>query len=1181
MLSLALAAGTVYEYTLDTPQIVTKGGFSSVVLTDAQIHGTPGQPALPWIGSKLLLPVGTEATGIKIALSNPKVFQLDKAVEPIQPQQPFSRENLPPPVGPDPSVYGSDSVFPAEKHSGVNTQYLSGHPINFSAVCPFEYHPLSGELVFYRNVRVEVESSFSEKAMAATNLLKKEATITNRLMESVDNAIQVPRYPYRTTGNEYLIIYDTAKYSQWLPLSDLYTQKGMNVEMVPIQTILAQSTGADNQAKIRNYIINYYAANSLLYVLLAGDTDLITHRGFYVNMGTGGETDADIPADMYYSCLDGTWNNDNDNYWGEPYETDLAPEIAIGRFCYNSDAEIANFINKVTSYTLAPVVSEAKTALFIGEWLWDGPTWGGDYMDEMIGGSSAHGYTTAGVPSSWNINTLYDRTYGYEEAWGPTQLFPLLSQGPNLVNHLGHSNTTYCMRMNNNQVTTNNIGNNGSTHNYSIYFTQGCYAGSFDNRTTNSGQYTSDCITEKYTALQNAAVSMISHSRYGWGMQGSTDGASQYLHRQYIDAIFGEEIHDLGFTLVDSKIDNIPYIQNTPVMYWVTYETNLIGDPGLSVWSDTPQQIIAQLPPVWTLGITNYQIQTNAPNASFRIKNDQGIIAETNADPTGLINLNLLQTLTPGEYDIYINAPNFFSYQNQITVIATQMPYVIPQNVVNDDTDGLIHTGEFLQLSFTLTNVGTVDQTGSGTLSLSTTSPNIQILTDLVTFDPIPAGQSVNFANAFMIAITGNFPDDSWAEIVFSATYDGYTSSNSNYLHLNAPALMLNSYQVNNPSPVINPGQSPTISLNLGNDGSGNAYTPMLILFSDSPWVTLSDFELTLPMVPHNGQVEIADAFTVFISESAPETAEINIGYILNAENGPSLEGTFSMHLGMLSYGFEPDTMGWLSLQPNANFTNQWHRSSTRNHTENGGFSMKFGDTGTGDYASSAYGALESPGFVLGLNGELRFWHWMEAEQHSNPIYAWDGGMVQMSLNDGPWNQITPIGGYPCRTYNNPASPFPANTNVWSGTFSWTEAVFDLSQYVGVAKFRFLFGSDGYVSGEGWYVDDVRVLSDPVSNDDPTSIPQVVKLMGNYPNPFNPTTTLSFSLPNAEQVSLEIYNLKGQRVKSLTRGMLPAGKHSYVWNGMDESGQPVASGVYLYRLQAGSFTESRKMMLMK
>ncbi len=78
---------------------------------------------------------------------------------------------------------------------------------------------------------------------------------------------------------------------------------------------------------------------------------------------------------MYYSCLDGNWNDDNDNNWGEIYETDLVPELAIGRICYNSDLEIANQIYKITSYQMSPVNESIKSAFFVGEWLWDGPTW--------------------------------------------------------------------------------------------------------------------------------------------------------------------------------------------------------------------------------------------------------------------------------------------------------------------------------------------------------------------------------------------------------------------------------------------------------------------------------------------------------------------------------------------------------------------------------------------------------------------------------------------------------------------------------------------------------------------------------------------------------------------------------------------------------------------------------------
>jgi len=90
-----------------------------------------------------------------------------------------------------------------------------------------------------------------------------------------------------------------------------------------------------------------------------------------------------------------------------------------------------------------------------------------------------------------------------------------------------------------------------------------------------------------------------------------------------------------------------------------------------------------------------------------------------------------------------------------------------------------------------------------------------------------------------------------------------------------------------------------------------------------------------------------------------------------------------------------------------------------------------------------------------------------------------------------------------------------------------------------------------------------------------------ISLYQNYPNPFNPSTTISYSLPEAGQVKLEIFNLRGQLVQVLTDSREPAGEHHKVWNGTDQSGNAVASGVYFYRLITPSRSICRRMLLMK
>jgi hypothetical protein len=97
----------------------------------------------------------------------------------------------------------------------------------------------------------------------------------------------------------------------------------------------------------------------------------------------------------------------------------------------------------------------------------------------------------------------------------------------------------------------------------------------------------------------------------------------------------------------------------------------------------------------------------------------------------------------------------------------------------------------------------------------------------------------------------------------------------------------------------------------------------------------------------------------------------------------------------------------------------------------------------------------------------------------------------------------------------------------------------------------------------------------------PPVLPESFVLEQNYPNPFNPTTNIRFALPEAANVTLRVYNINGQLVRTLVSGSMDAAHHSIQWDGVNENGTQVASGIYIYRLQAGSFVQTRKMTLLK
>jgi flagellar hook assembly protein FlgD len=94
-------------------------------------------------------------------------------------------------------------------------------------------------------------------------------------------------------------------------------------------------------------------------------------------------------------------------------------------------------------------------------------------------------------------------------------------------------------------------------------------------------------------------------------------------------------------------------------------------------------------------------------------------------------------------------------------------------------------------------------------------------------------------------------------------------------------------------------------------------------------------------------------------------------------------------------------------------------------------------------------------------------------------------------------------------------------------------------------------------------------------------LPEVASLLGAYPNPFNPSTMISYALSSAGVVHLEVYDVLGQRVRLLSAGYRDAGRHQVVWDGRDEEGMSVSTGMYLVRLNAGDYRSVEKISLLR
>ena len=95
------------------------------------------------------------------------------------------------------------------------------------------------------------------------------------------------------------------------------------------------------------------------------------------------------------------------------------------------------------------------------------------------------------------------------------------------------------------------------------------------------------------------------------------------------------------------------------------------------------------------------------------------------------------------------------------------------------------------------------------------------------------------------------------------------------------------------------------------------------------------------------------------------------------------------------------------------------------------------------------------------------------------------------------------------------------------------------------------------------------------------ALPTECALHNNYPNPFNPVTNITYDIASATDVTLEIYNVMGQRVRTLAQGSHEPGRYRVMWNATNDYGQSLSSGMYIYRIQAGDFVSVKKLILMK
>ncbi len=290
-------------------------------------------------------------------------------------------------------------------------------------------------------------------------------------------------------------------------------------------------------------------------------------------------------------------------------------------------------------------------------------------------------------------------------------------------------------------------------------------------------------------------------------------------------------------------------------------------------------------------------------------------------------------------------------------------------------------------------------------------------------------------------------------------------------------------------------------------------------------------------------------------------SAQDSLNNVVNSPLGaPRFKFKFYVATAFITFDFEDGLFLWETGGAND------HWSLTSNDSCQGTFRLT--DSPPADYQNNtdSWASIKK---TFDLNDvespQLSFWHRYQ-------FWSGDSGFVEINTDGGKsWERLSPGFG---------------------GTQDeWTQVNLPLDSYTGHTnvKFRFHLISDDAGTADGWYIDDVQVNFKPTSvEEEPASVPLQFSLYQNYPNPFNPTTTIRFTVHGSRftvhgpiPTTLKIYNIRGQLVKTLLDEEKQPGDYSVIWDGKNDNGEEVASGVYFYQLVTENNRVTKKMVLLR
>ena len=916
-------------YTLNTQtrsNVVVNYSIQSFSINDMLINGEsmvdvqlPGQllfndegaPNLPGSGRYIAVPQGATAS-VKIVNYRVESFQNVNLMP--APRIPWANEDQALEYNKDLSIYTKDEFYPNDPVKISAPDQIRGVDVVMLGITPFQYNPVTKELLVYRDIEVEITFEGGNGQFGENRLRSRwwDPILADALL----NYDALPKVNYNKSfqatddaGCEYLIISPTGpEFLQWADsIREFRTMQGIQTMVVTLDDI-----GGNNAVTIENYINDAYANWDVVpsAILLFGD------------YGTNATNSVVSPIYNNYCVSDNIYGDINGNQM---------PDIITARMTANNATQVETMVTKFIHYERTPPTDPdfydhpiSCLGFQTERWFQICIESVSGFWENVLGKSPQREYAIySGSPgSSWSsatntatvVNYFGPNGLGYIPAtpgainasWNATgsSVASAINSGGFILLHRDHGAETLWGEPGFSNSNVNSLNNTDLSYIWSV----NCLTGKYN--------YSGECLVEKlhrHTSGGNNSGAL--------GAIGDSEVSYSFVNDTYVwgafDFMWPEFMPDYGSTPTERGLmpsfanaagkyflqaSSWPYnVSNKEVTYHLFHHH---GDGFLTLYSEVPQNLTVAHNPVLYAGVTSFDVTAN--EGALIALTVNGEIIGTALGTGAPVSIDIPGQVPPDEVIVTITLQNYYRYTGTVEVIPPTGPYVVQQAfTLNDNTggngNGMMDYGESTMLSLTVENVG-VEQADNVVVTLSTTDEFITITDGEETYGSIAAGGTLLIDDGFAFDVANDIPDGHLVSFEVTATDGTDTWVSYTSVQGHAPVLEYVDFEIDdssgNNNGKIDPGETVDITIEIENTGTSEAYNIMGEIDVVDPYLSVvsatGDFgDLT------GGSTNTA-TFSVAANASTPAGHLVTIDFAMAADLDITGSGEFDVVIGQI-----------------------------------------------------------------------------------------------------------------------------------------------------------------------------------------------------------------------------------------------------------------------------------------